>query len=140
MSEKNLLKRSNNSSRSIGGREKFKDARKVGLRMPNVDFPTFGGRKYWDIVEEKNSWKLQQNQYTKLYRVLDSQNIRRAWGFGDEMFQTFHRMTKKHQLLNSTSKNSTSINKLLKALQEEYREGKLTKKEFEKKKESIINK
>ena len=50
---------------------------------PNIDFPTAGGEVWWDtLAYSSNGWKLQINKLTSLGRVLDSSNIRKAWGAG----------------------------------------------------------
>jgi hypothetical protein len=40
---------------------------------------TFGRQLFWETIECKNGWKLQQNIFTEHYRILDSNNVRHAW-------------------------------------------------------------
>ena len=49
------------------------------MAFPNVPTPTLGGNFFWQTLRAKNGWKLQQNDFTKLYRILDPANIRRDW-------------------------------------------------------------
>lgn len=53
--------------------------------MPNIPFKTLGGLVFWDTTEECNGWRLQKHEFTGHYRILDSNNIRRAWGSEKEM-------------------------------------------------------
>lgn len=53
--------------------------------MPNIDFPTMGGHFCWDTLAESNGWQLQKNKFTDHCRILDSSNIRKAWGSEDAM-------------------------------------------------------
>lgn len=48
--------------------------------MPNIDFPTMGGHFFWDTIAESGGWKLQKNKLTDHCRLLDPNNVRKAWG------------------------------------------------------------
>ena len=50
------------------------------ISMPNIPFPTMGGKVMWNTIAEYNGWKLQQNMITQHARILDANDIRRAWG------------------------------------------------------------
>lgn len=50
------------------------------ISMPNIPMPTMGGKVFWITLCERNGWKLQQNTITHHARILNSQNIRVAWG------------------------------------------------------------
>lgn len=50
------------------------------LNMPNVPTKTLGGHTFWDTLVEYKGYKLQQNLITKHARILDSDNVRIAWG------------------------------------------------------------
>lgn len=50
------------------------------ISMPNIPTPTMGGKVFWTTLSEYNGWKLQQNMFTHHARILNSQNIRVAWG------------------------------------------------------------
>ncbi len=50
------------------------------ISLPNVPFPTMGGQVVWDTLAEANGWRLQQNELTKHCRILDPDDVRRAWG------------------------------------------------------------
>lgn len=57
----------------------------------NVELPTMGGNVYWDTKLEYDGWKLQYHKLTKDHaRVLDNNNIRRAWGTREQMLDVFY--------------------------------------------------
>ena len=50
------------------------------ISLPNIPTPTMGGQMVWDTLAEANGWRLQQNELTKHCRILDPDDVRRAWG------------------------------------------------------------
>ena len=50
------------------------------VSLPNFPTPTMGGQVVWDTLAEANGWRLQQNELTKHCRILDPDDVRRAWG------------------------------------------------------------
>ena len=50
------------------------------VSLPNIPLPTMGGQMVWDTLAEANGWRLQQNELTKHCRILDPDDVRRAWG------------------------------------------------------------
>ena len=52
--------------------------------LPNIPFPTMGGKVFWNNIAEKDGWKLQKNMFTSHCRVLDPNDVRVAWGFSEE--------------------------------------------------------
>ncbi|MEO9934863.1 esterase/lipase family protein [Rhodopirellula bahusiensis] len=46
----------------------------------NVPLPTLGGAQLWTDHDHRNGYRIQQNAVTKHWRLLDPNNIRRAWG------------------------------------------------------------
>ena len=48
--------------------------------MPNIRFPTMGGKQLWTDYRWRFGWRLQKNALTGHYRVLDENNFRHAWG------------------------------------------------------------
>ncbi|MCX7420450.1 MAG: alpha/beta fold hydrolase [Planctomycetia bacterium] len=47
---------------------------------PNVPTKTLGGREFWGDVLHFHEWRIQQNVFTKHYRLIDGSDTRRAWG------------------------------------------------------------
>lgn len=77
---------------------KFIKAVALGLlssgHFPNIPLPTMGGHVWWITLNSSGGYKLQQNHITGHYRVLDSNDIRIAWGLGRELENFFDRITK----------------------------------------------
>ena len=69
--------------------------------LPNIPFPTMGGKVFWSTIEEKDGWKVQKNTFTQHCRVLDPKNIRRAWGYSEEAL-----LAELKKLANPTSENT----------------------------------
>ena len=70
------------------------------LSLPNIPFPTMGGKVFWITLAESNGWKLQQNMITKHARILNANNVRIAWGTINGMEKALDRMiaySKKYQ-------------------------------------------
>ena len=61
---------------------------------PNIEFPTNGGSLVWKNTKKRNGWKLQYNYVTGLSRILDENNIRKAWGSSVVMEEKFKRLTR----------------------------------------------
>lgn len=64
----------------------FSDPKNVGRlcdlvgEMPNVETKTLGGHVFWDTLAESGGWKLQKNKFTEHCRIIDSEDVRKAWG------------------------------------------------------------
>lgn len=48
--------------------------------LPNLKVPTLGGKQFWTDHQWFFGWRLQQNAVTGHWRLIDSQNVRHAWG------------------------------------------------------------
>jgi pimeloyl-ACP methyl ester carboxylesterase len=52
--------------------------------MPDVNWnlptKTLGGLQFWGDVAHRHGWRIQQNVFTRHYRLLDANDVRRAWG------------------------------------------------------------
>lgn len=46
----------------------------------NWDLPTMGGTQFWTDLAHRSGWRIQRNSLTGHCRLLDGDNIRRAWG------------------------------------------------------------
>ena len=65
---------------------------------PNMEILTGGGKVFWTNVKCIKGWKLQYNAVTGLARILDENNIRKAWGSLEVMKEKFRRLTQKEFL------------------------------------------
>ncbi len=54
-----------------------------GISMPNIPLRTNGGKVFWNELANVNGWRLQKNMVWGTCRIIDPDNIRRAWG-GEE--------------------------------------------------------
>ena len=62
------------------------------ISMPNIPFPTMGGHVFWNTLAEYKGWKLQQNMITQHARILDENDVRRAWGSVQGMKKVLERL------------------------------------------------
>lgn len=51
------------------------------MLLPNLPVKTFGGKLFWQTIETRLGWQLQQNILTEHYRIIDSENVRQAWSY-----------------------------------------------------------
>ena len=66
---------------------------KMGL-MPNINFPTMGGTVFWNDLAEEKGWRVQRNNITGHCRILDSEDVRRAWGTESAIMDFFRKIAK----------------------------------------------
>lgn len=64
------------------------------ISMPNIPMPTMGGEVFWNTLCEYKGWKLQQNMISHHARILDSNDIRIAWGTINGMIRALERFKK----------------------------------------------
>ncbi len=62
------------------------------VNLPNINFPTMGGHVFWNNLASYNGWRIQQNTITHHCRILDPNDIRRAWGGLNAMEKVFRKM------------------------------------------------
>ena len=46
----------------------------------NLKTRTFGGQQFWTDIRFVGGWRIQNNSETKHFRLIDSKNVRHAWG------------------------------------------------------------
>lgn len=63
-----------------------------GISLPNINFPTMGGIFFWNDLANVNGWRMQQNTITQHVRILDPEDVRRAWGGIDAMERLIYRL------------------------------------------------
>ncbi len=56
-----------------------------GIPLPNIPMPTMGGHVFWKDIASENGWRLQKNMFTNHCRILDPDDVRRAWGSESDM-------------------------------------------------------
>ncbi|MBP3611457.1 MAG: lecithin retinol acyltransferase family protein [Lachnospiraceae bacterium] len=65
---------------------------------PNVELAVNADPVFWKVIKQKAGWQLQANYVTGLYRVVDENNIRKAWGSPTVMEEKFKRLTREEFL------------------------------------------
>ncbi len=63
--------------------------------LPNINFPTLGGYVFWNDLAEANGWRVQKNNITGHCRILDNEDVRRAWGGEEAIMDFFKKILKK---------------------------------------------
>jgi hypothetical protein len=66
---------------------------KIGS-MPNIPTSTMGGPVFWTDIACIDGWRLQQNWVFGNCRILDPDNIRRAWGGETAISSAFQSLAK----------------------------------------------
>ena len=57
--------------------------------MPNIETPTMGGEVFWTNIANVNGWRLQKNKVFGNCRILDPNNVRKAWGGEKAILKAF---------------------------------------------------
>ena len=76
--------------------------------MPNIYFPTMGGKVFWDTLAESNGWRLQKNKFTDHCRILDPTDIRKAWGSEKVMMKALDNLAESSSKKAGSEGTSTS--------------------------------
>lgn len=63
--------------------------------LPNINFPTMGGEVFWNDLAEANGWRVQKNNIAGHCRILDNEDVRRAWGGEEAIMNFFQKILKK---------------------------------------------
>jgi len=114
--------------------------------MPNIESPTMGGQVFWDTLTSYQGWRLQKNKLIGHCRLLDPNDIRKAWGSFSAMSDAFEWLIGFEQESLSEGQTvyleaSTNINipNQIRQLGELMKEGLITQQEFEQKKRELLN-
>lgn len=57
--------------------------------LPNIPMPTMGGHIFWMNIANVGGWRLQRNNVFGNCRILDPDDVRRAWGGESAMIRAF---------------------------------------------------
>ena len=115
--------------------------------MFNIPFPTMGGNVWWDTLVSRGGYKLQQHKITGHARILDSNDIRVAWGDLDTMARKMDIIagSRHDNSYNAPSSGSSGDNgsldamEQLKKLKELLDIGAITQAEFDRKKADLMS-
>ena len=64
----------------------------------NIDSKTLGGMQFWGDVAFFRGWRIQHNVFTSHYRLLDPDDVRRAWGTLEECRQALEKFKRQQNL------------------------------------------
>ena len=67
-------------------------------RPINLPFPTLGGKQIWADVFIRGGWRIQRNVFSGHCRLLDRNNIRRAWGTQEQCREHFERIRHRYDV------------------------------------------
>ncbi len=98
--------------------------------LPNITFPTMGGKQFWTDFAWRGGWKIQQNIVTRHWRLLDDRSVRHAWGSRKACEQHLEKRGPKQVALNGPVfimmhglfRSGSSMRPVAKALQAEWKE------------------
>ena len=111
------------------------------VSMPNIPFPTMGGLVFWNNIAECNGWKIQQNMLTHHARIIDSNDVRIAWGTLDEMKDLLEDLANYLKLQREVRKNENLATlEEIKKLKELLDIGAIDIEEFRQKKTELMSK
>ncbi len=65
---------------------------RVPQNMVNVEWLVLDAGIWWELLAEKDGWKLQRNKITRHCRILDPSKHRLAWGAEQEMRHSFNKV------------------------------------------------
>ena len=114
--------------------------------MPNVESPTMGGKVFWNTITSHENWRLQKNKLTGHCRLLDPNDVRKAWGSLAAMSDAFEWLIgieqeslSESQTVYLEASNNIDIPNQIRQLGELMKEGLITQQEFEQKKRELLN-
>jgi pimeloyl-ACP methyl ester carboxylesterase len=64
----------------------------------NLPLPTLGGKQFWADLHHFRGWRIQRHVYTGHCRLVDPQNVRRAWGSRDRCHEVLRAVSRAHPL------------------------------------------
>lgn len=96
---------------------------------PNAVTPTMGGKQFWADELFFHQWHIQRNVFTGHYRLLDSNNLRHAWGTFEECKNKLEQIKQRRGLqpmsgkavlvLHGLFRSSSAMNGICKYLREQ---------------------
>ena len=106
----------------------------LSIRVMNVGI-------FWDTLVQINGWEIQKNKITKHARIIDNNNIRRAWGTVNGMYKVLNRLTESmdnNTNIATVQNNENPLSEKLKILKELLDSGSITQEDYDKTKEKIL--
>ena len=111
--------------------------------MPNIEMPTLGGEVFWTDIASYNGWRVQKNNVFGNCRILDPDDVRKAWGGERDILHAFtHLVENARSYEEKVAPQETSTvdpAERLAQLGQLYKDGILTREEFERKKKKYLD-
>ena len=113
--------------------------------MPNLEMPTMGGKVWWTTLVEFDGWKVQENKLLHNCRILDNNNVRRAWGSESKIKELFETIVNNGSIdqnnpcLTNEVEDESSIEAKLTKLKHLYESGLIEEAEYTEKKKELLS-
>ncbi len=114
--------------------------------MPNIESATGGGKVFWDTLASSGGWKLQRNKLTGHCRLLDPNDIRKAWGSYSAMNDAFEWLISSEQSYLSENQSTyleastnSDVSNQIRQLGNLMKEGLITQQEFDDQKKKLLD-
>ncbi len=111
--------------------------------MPNIETSTMGGAVFWDDLSNLDGWRIQRNKLIGNCRILDPNDIRKAWGGEKAVRKAFEYLIENYSSSSTSEKNNSfnpeDIPKLIREISELKDQGIITEDEFQEKKKKLLN-
>ena len=65
--------------------------------MPNLEMKTMGGLVWWEDLANVNGWRIQRHKLFGNCRILDSNDVRKAWGGEEAMTKAFQMLLRAYE-------------------------------------------
>lgn len=66
--------------------------------LPNIEMPTLGGKQLWGDTFLYAGWRIQENLITGHSRLLDPEDVRRAWGTDEQCVTAFQEIRAEEEI------------------------------------------
>ena len=111
--------------------------------MPNIETSTMGGAVFWEDLSNLDGWRIQRNKLIGNCRILDPNDVRKAWGGEKAVRKAFEYLIENYSSSSTSEKNNSfnpeDIPKLIREISELKDQGIITEDEFQEKKKKLLN-
>ncbi len=112
----------------------------------NIDFATAGGKVWWKEIGSCNGWRLQQNKLSHHLRIINPDNIRKAWGVSqtiNDAINLVYERIKCNEIagLHVSEQSRSDVNNIadkIRQLKQLFDEGLIDELDFESRKKELL--